>query len=222
MEKVNYCPFGYPLVVFKAAIAHDTEVHDLLKNVVSLSIRITAGKGQIIKTKRLLNEAVTTIKYCKLLRSYNLPNPYDEHGVDLNEVRKTIKEYTKELRMHQKDLRKIYAKHNETVNDLKKAINTYLSDNGCPELVNDLKKDINTYLSDNGCPEIKHVRQTEMKDVGDIKGLPQIKEEQSLTTTINLSRVGVLTLIKKLSDEIKAKPNCNNFTITFNTGVTKG
>ena len=221
MEKDNYCPFGYPLVVFKSAIAHNTEAHDLLKNVMSLSTLITADKCQIIKTKRLLNEAVTTIKYCKLLRSYNLINSYDEHGVDLNEVRKAIKEYTNELHMHQKDLRKIYAKHNEMVNDLKKAINTYLSDNGCPELVNDLKKAINTYLSDNGCPEIKHVRQTETKDVGDIKGLPQIKEEQSLTT-FNLSRVGVLTLIKKLSDEIKAKPNCNNFTITINTGVTKG
>lgn len=184
MEKVNYCPFGYPLIVFKSAIAHNTEAHDLLKNVVSLSIRITAGKGQIIKTKRLLNEAVTTIKYCKLLRSYNLPNPYDKRGVDLNEVRKTIKEYTNELHMRQKDLRKIYAKHNETVNDLKKAINTYLSDSGCHEIV--------------------HILQTEMKDVGDIIGLPQIKEEQSLTT-INLSRVDVLTLIKKLFDEIKVK-----------------
>ena len=172
MEKDNNYSFGYPLAVFRSAIAHDTEAHDILKNVMSLSILITAGKGQIIKTKRILNEAVTTIKYCKLLRSYNLINSYDEHGVDLNEVRKDIKEYTKELRMHQKDLRKIYAKHNETVKDLKKAINRY--------------------LSDNGCPEIKHVRQTEMKDVGDIKGLPQIKKKRSLTN--NLSRVGVLTL----------------------------
>lgn len=200
MEKVNYYPFGYPLVVFKSAIASNYKAHNLFEKVMSLSTLITAGKGQIIKTKRLLNEAVTIVKYCKLLRSYNLPNPYDERGVDLNEVRKTIKEYTNELHMHQKDLRNIYAKHNE--------------------MVKDLKKEVNTYLSDNGCHEIKHVRQTEMKDVGDIEGIPQIKEEQSLTT-INLSRVGVLTLIKKLSDEIKAKPNCNNFTITINTGVTK-
>ena len=221
MEKVNYHPFGYPLVVFKSAIAHDTEAHNLFEKVMSLSTLITAGKGQIIKTKRLLNEAVTFIKYCMLLHSYNLPIPYDEHGVDLDEVRKAIKEYTEELHMYQKYLRKIYAKHNKMVNDLKKAVNTYLSDNGCPELVNDLKKAINTYLFDNGCTEIKHVRQSELKDVGDIKGLPQIKEEQPLTT-IHLSRVGVLTLIKKLSDEIKAKPNCNNFTITINTGVTKG
>ena len=197
MEKVNYCPFGYPLVVFKSAIDSNYKAHDLLENVVSLSIRITAGKGQIIKTKRLLNEAVTTIKYCKLLRSYNLPNPYDERGVDLNEVRKTIKEYTNELHMHQKDLRNIYAKHNKTVEELKNEIDEFART----------------------CA-IRHNLAT-TQDVGDIEGIPQIKEEQSLTT-INLSRVGVLTLIKKLSDEIKAKPNCNNFTITINTGVTKG
>ena len=179
MEKVNYCPFGYPLVVFKSAIASNYKAHDLLENVVSLSILITDGKGQIIKTKRLLNEAVTTIKYCKLLRSYNLPNPYDEHGVDLNEVRKTIKEYTNELHMHQKDLRNIYAKHNKTVEELKNVIDEFARD----------------------CA-IRHKLAT-TNDVGDIKGLPQIKEEQSLTT--NLSRVGVLTLIKKLSDEIKVK-----------------
>lgn len=196
MEKVNYCPFGYPLVVFKSAIDSNYKAHDLLENVVSLSIRITAGKGQIIKTKRLLNEAVTTIKYCKLLRSYNLPNPYDERGVDLNEVRKTIKEYTNELHMHQKDLRNIYAKHNKTVEELKNEIDEFART----------------------CA-IRHNLAT-TQDVGDIEGIPQIKEEQSLTT-INLSRVGVLTLIKKLSDEIKAKPNCNNFTITINTGVTK-
>ena len=180
MEKVNYCPFGYPLVVFKSAIASNYKAHDLLENVVSLSILITDGKGQIIKTKRLLNEAVTTIKYCKLLRSYNLPNPYDEHGVDLNEVRKTIKEYTNELHMHQKDLRNIYAKHNKTVEELKNVIDEFARD----------------------CA-IRHKLAT-TNDVGDIKGLPQIKEEQSLTT-INLSRVDVLTLIKKLFDEIKVK-----------------
>ena len=196
MEKVNYCPFGYPLVVFKSAIASNYKAHDILENVMSLSTLITAGKGQIIKTKRLLNEAVMTIKYCKLLRSYNLPNPYDEHSVDLNEVRKTIKEYTNELHMHQKDLRNIYAKHNKTVEELKNVIDEFART----------------------CA-IRHNLAT-TQDVGDIEGIPQIKEEQSLTT--NLSRVGVLTLIKKLSDEIKAKPNCNNFTVTINTGVTKG
>ena len=61
---------------------------------------------------------------------------------------------------------------------------------------------------------IRHTRQTRLKDAGDNK-------EQSLTT-LDLSRIGVLTLIKKLSDEIKAKPNCNNFTVTINSGVTKG
>ena len=196
MEKVNYCPFGYPLVVFKSAIASNYKAHDLLEKVMSLSTLITADKGQIIKTKRLLNEAVTIVKYCKLLRSYNLPNPYDERGVDLNEVRKTIKEYTNELHMHQKDLRNIYAKHNKTVEELKNVIDEFART----------------------CA-IRHNLAT-TQDVGDIEGIPQIKEEQSLTT--NLSRVGVLTLIKKLSDEIKAKPNCNNFTITINTGVTKG
>lgn len=179
MEKVNYCPFGYPLVVFKSAIASNYKAHDLLENVVSLSIRITAVKGQIIKTKRLLNEAVTTIKHCKLLRSYNLPNPYDKHGIDLNEVRKIIKEYINELHMHQKDLRNIYAKHNKTVEELKNVIDEFART----------------------CA-IRHNLAT-TQDVGDIEGIPQIKEEQSLTT--NLSRVGVLTLIKKLSDEIKAK-----------------
>ena len=197
MEKVNYYPFGYPLVIFKAAIAHDTEAHDLLENVMSLSTLITAGKGQIIKTKRLLNEAVTFIKYCMRLHSYNLPIPYNEHGVDLNEVRKAIKEYTNELHMHQKCLRNIYAKHNKTVEELKNVIDKFART----------------------CA-IRHNLAT-TQDVGDIEGIPQIKEERSLTT-INLSRVGVLTLIKKLSDEIKAKPNCNNFTITINTGVTKG
>ena len=87
-------------------------------------------------------------------------------------------------------------------------------------MVNDLKKAINIYLSDNGCPAVKQVNQTQTKDVGDIKGLPKIKEEETLTT-LNLNRVGVLTLIKKLSDEIKAKPNCDKFTITIKKGVTK-
>ena len=197
MEKVNNYPFGYPLVVFKSAIASNYKAHNLFENVMSLSTLITASKGQIIKTKRLLNEAVTTIKYCKLLRSYNLPNPYDEHGVDLNEVRKTIKEYTNELHMHQKDLRNICAKHNKTVEELKNVIDKFART----------------------CAIRHNLAATQ--DVGDIEGIPQIKKEHSLTT-INLSRVGVLTLIKKLSDEIKAKPNCNNFTITINTGVTKG
>ena len=186
MEKVNYHPFGYPITVFEAAIAHNTEAHDLLENVMSLSTLITAGKGQIVKTKRLLNAAVTTIKYCKLLRSYNLPNPYDEHGVDLNEIRKSIKEYNEELRVHQKDLRKIYAKHNKTVEELKNALDKFART----------------------CA-IRHARQSQINS-----------EEQSLTT-LNLSRVGVLTLIKKLSDEIKAKPTSNNFTVTINTGVAK-
>lgn len=186
MEKVNYHPFGYPITVFEAAIAHNTEAHDLLEKVMSLSTLITAGKGQIVKTKRLLNAAVTTIKYCKLLRSYNLPNPYDEHGVDLNEIRKSIKEYNEELRVHQKDLRKIYAKHNKTVEELKNALDKFART----------------------CA-IRHARQSQINS-----------EEQSLTT-LNLSRVGVLTLIKKLSDEIKAKPTSNNFTVTINTGVAK-
>lgn len=202
MEQHNKNPyFGFTQETLRYALTHDSKSHYLFDQLMSLSLLIRAGKGQIIKTKRFLNESVSIIKYCKLLRSYNLPNPYDDHNIDLNEIRKAIKEYTKELHMHQKDLRKIYAKHNEMVKDLKKAVNTY--------------------LSDNGCPEIKHVRQAELKDVGDIEGLPQIKEERSLTT-INLSRVGVLTLIKKLTDEIKAKPNCNKFTITLKTGVTKG
>ena len=197
MERVNHYPFGYPLVVFQSAIASNYKAHNLFEKVMSLSTLITAGKGQIIKTKRLLNEAVTIIKYCKLLRSYNLINSYDEHGVDLNEVRKTIKEYTNELHMHQKDLRNIYAKHNKTVEELKNVIDEFART----------------------CA-IRHNLAT-TQDVGDIEGIPQIKEECSLTT-FNLSRVGVLTLIKKLSDEIRAKPNCNNFTITINTGVTKG
>lgn len=197
MEKVNYHPFGYPLVVFQAAITRDAEAHDLFEKVMSLSTLICAGKGQIIKTKRSLNEDVVAIKYCKLLRSYNLPNPYDELGVDLDEVRKAIKEHTEELHTHQKDLRKIYVAHNKAVEELKNVIDKFART----------------------CA-IRH-NLTTTRDVGDIKGLPQIKEEKTLTT-LNLSRIGVLTLIKKLSDEIKAKPTCNNFTITINTGVTKG
>lgn len=191
MEKVNYYPFGYTLVVFEAAINHDTEAHDLFENVMSLSTLITAGKGQIIKTKRLLNEAVVARKHYKLLCAYNLPSQIEEPSVYLTSLRKAIKEYTEELRVHQKDLRKIYAKHNKTVEELKNVIDKFART----------------------CA-IRHTRQTRLKDAGDNK-------EQSLTT-LNLSRIGVLTLIKKLSDEIKAKPNCNNFTITINTDVTKG
>ena len=195
--KKQNLPFGFEPVVFNAAIARDIEAHNLFEKVMSLSLLIRGGNGQIIKTKRFLNEAVTIIKYCKLLRSYNLPNPYDEHGVDLTAVRKSIKEYTKELHMHQKDLRKIYAIHNKTVDALKKVIGKFART----------------------CA-IRH-NPANIQDVGDIEGIPQIKEEQPLTT-INLSRIGALTLIKKLTDEIKAKPNCNKFTITLKTGVTKG
>ena len=197
MEKVNYYPFGYPLVIFKAAITRDDEAHNLFEKVMSLSTLIVAGKSQIVKTKRLLNEAVVAIKYCKLLRSYNLPNPIDEHSVDLNEIRKFVKEYTEELRVHQKDLRKIYAEHNKTVEELKNALDKFARTDA-----------------------IRHARQSQLSNVSDVNGFPQNKEEQSLTT-LNLSRVGVLTLIKKLSDEIKAKPTCNNFTVTINSGVTK-
>ena len=191
MEKVNHYPFGYPLVIFKAAIYRDTEAHNLLEKVVSLSTLITAGKSQIVKTKRFLNEAVVARKHYKLLCAYNLPSQIEEPSVYLASIREAIKEYTEELHMHQKDLRKIYVEHNKTVEELKNVIGKYASN----------------------CA-IRHTRQTRLKDAGDNK-------EQSLTT-LNLSRVGVLTLIKKLSDEIKAKPNCNNFTITINTGVTKG
>lgn len=187
MEKVNYYPFGYPLTVFEAAITHDSEASDLLEKVVSLSTLITAGKSQIVKTKRFLNEAVVARKHYKLLCAYNLPSQIEEPSVYLASYRKSIKEYTEELRMHQKDLRKIYAEHNKTVEELKNAIDKFART----------------------CA-IRHTRQTQINS-----------EEQSLTT-LNLSRVGVLTLIKKLSDEIKAKPTSNNFTVTINTGVTKG
>lgn len=191
MEKVNYYPFGYPLVIFEAAITRDDEAHNLFEKVMSLSTLIVAGKGQIVETKRFINAAVVAIKHCKLLRAYNLHGQFDDYDDYLASYRKSIKEYSEELRMHQKDLRKIYAEHNKTVEKLKNVIGKYARN----------------------CA-IRHTRQTRLKDAGDNK-------EQSLTT-LNLSRIGVLTLIKKLSDEIKAKPNCNNFTITINTGVTKG
>ena len=190
MEKVNYYPFGYPLTVFKAAIEHDTEANDLLKKVMSLSTLITAGNAQIVKTKRFINAAVVAIKHCKLLRAYNLHGQFDDYDGYLASYRKSINEYTEELHMHQKDLRKIYVEHNKTVEKLKNVIGKYARN----------------------CA-IRHTRQTRLKDAGDNK-------EQSLTT-LNLSRIGVLTLIKKLSDEIKAKPTCNNFTVTINSGVTK-
>ena len=200
MEQHNKNPyFGFTQVILREALAHDDEAKYIFDQLMSLSLLIRSGKGQIIKTKRFLNEAVVIIKYCKLLRSYNLPNPYDEHGVDLDEVRKTIKEYTNELHMHQKDLKKIYIKHNEMVNDLKKAVNRFVRT----------------------CA-IRHTDPaTTARDVGDIKDLPQTNKEEQSLTTINLSRIGVLTLIKKLSEEIKAKPNCNKFTISLKTGVTK-
>lgn len=191
MEKVNYYPFGYPLVVFEAAIAHDDEAHNLFEKVMSLSTLIVAGKGQIVKTKRFLNEAVVARKHYKLLCAYILPGQIKEPSVYLTYLRKAIKEYTEELHTRQKDLRKIYVEHNKTVEKLKNVIGKFARN----------------------CA-IRHTRQTRLKDAGDNK-------EQSLTT-LNLSRIGVLTLIKKLSDEIKAKPNCNNFTITINTDVTKG
>ena len=190
MEKVNYYPFGFPLTVFKAAIEHDTEANDLLKKVMSLSTLITAGNAQIVKTKRFINAAVVAIKHCKLLRAYNLHGQFDDYDGYLASYRKSINEYTEELHMHQKDLRKIYVEHNKTVEKLKNVIGKYARN----------------------CA-IRHTRQTRLKDAGDNK-------EQSLTT-LNLSRIGVLTLIKKLSDEIKAKPTCNNFTVTINSGVTK-
>ena len=197
MEKVNHYPFGYPLVVFESAIAHNTEVNDLLKKVMSLSTLITAGKGQIVKTKRSINAVVVTIKHCKLLRAYNLHGQFDDYDGHIASYRKSIKEYTEELRVHQKDLRKIYAEHNKTVEELKYALDKFAR-----------------------ICAIRHTRRSQLSNVSDVNGFPQNNEEQSLTT-LNLSRVGVLTLIKKLSDEIKAKPTCNNFTVTINSGVTK-
>ena len=197
MEKVNHYPFGYPLVVFESAIAHNTEANDLLKKVMSLSTLITAGKGQIVKTKRFINAAVVAIKHCKLLRAYNLHDQFDDYDGYLASYRKSINEYTEELRVHQKDLRKIYAEHNKTVEELKNALDKFAR-----------------------ICAIRHTRRSQLSNVGDVNGFPQNKEEQSLTT-LNLSRVGVLTLIKKLSDEIKAKPTSNNFTVTINSGVAK-
>ena len=197
MENTKNLPFGFEPVVLQAAITRDTEAHNLYETLMSLSLLIRGGKGQIIKTKRFLNEAVVAKKYCKLLRSYNLPNPIDDHAGSYASVCEAIKEYTKELHVHQKDLKKIYIAHNKTVEEFKKAVEKFART----------------------CA-IRHNPAT-TQDVGDIKGIPQIKEEQPLTT-INLSRIGVLTLIKKLSDEIKAKPNCNKFTISLKTGVTKG
>ena len=190
MEKVNHYPFGFPLVVFESAIARDDEAHNLFEKVMSLSTLIVAGKSQIVKTKRFLNEAVVALKYYKLRCSCNLPTSVEEPSVYLASLRKYIKEYTEELHMHQKDLRKIYVEHNKTVEELKNALDKFARTDA-----------------------IRHARQTRLKDAGDNK-------EQSLTT-LNLSRIGVLTLIKKLSDEIKAKPTCNNFTVTINSGVTK-
>ena len=197
MENTKKLPFGFEPVVLQAAITRDTEAHNLYETLMSLSLLIRGGKGQIIKTKRFLNEAVVAKKYCKLLRSYNLPNPIDDHAGSYASVCEAIKEYTKELHMHQKDLRKIYVAHNKTVEEFKKVVEKFART----------------------CA-IRH-NPVSLKDVGDIEGLPKIKEEQTLTS-LNLSRVGVLTLIKKLTDEIKAKPNCNKFTITLKTGVTKG
>ena len=197
MENTKKLPFGFEPVVLQAAITRDTEAHNLYETLMSLSLLIRGGKGQIIKTKRFLNEAVVAKKYCKLLRSYNLPNPIDDHAGSYASVCEAIKEYTKELHVHQKDLRKIYVAHNKTVEEFKKVVEKFART----------------------CA-IRH-NPVSLKDVGDIEGLPKIKEEQTLTS-LNLSRVGVLTLIKKLTDEIKAKPNCNKFTITLKTGVTKG
>ena len=197
MENTKKLPFGFEPVVLQAAITRDTEAHNLYETLMSLSLLIRGGKGQIIKTKRFLNEAVVAKKYCKLLRSYNLPNPIDDHAGSYASVCEAIKEYTKELHVHQNDLRKIYVAHNKTVEEFKKVVEKFART----------------------CA-IRH-NPVSLKDVGDIEGLPKIKEEQTLTS-LNLSRVGVLTLIKKLTDEIKAKPNCNKFTITLKTGVTKG
>jgi len=199
MENTKNLPFGFEPVVFKAAIARCDGASYLLDKIMSLSLLIRAGKGKIIKTKRFLNEAIVSKKHCKLLRAYNLPNMYDDHAGYYDNIRTAIKEYTKELHMHQKYLKKIYAVHNETVEEFKKVVEKFAKT----------------------CA-IRH-NPASIQDVGDIKGLPQpIKKEEKALTSLNLSRVGVLTLIKKLSDEIKAKPNCNKFTITINTDVTKG
>ena len=189
MEKY---PFGFPLIVFKAAIEHDTEANDLLEKVMSLSTRISAGKDKIVETKHFLNEAVVAVKHYKLCKAYDLPAPIDtivaRYGLDNTYT--YINEYTKQLNERKKDLKEIYTEHNKTVEELKNALDKFART----------------------CA-IRHARQSQLSNVGDNK-------EQSLTT-LNLSRIGVLTLIKKLSDEIKAKPTSNNFTVTINTGVTK-
>ena len=195
MEKVNY-PFGYPLAVFQAEITRDDEAHHLLEKVMSLSTLITAGKGQIIKTKHFLNEAVVTRKHYKLLCSCNLPTAVEEPSVYLTSLREAIKKHTEELRVHQKDLRKIYAVHNKTVKELRNAIDKFART----------------------CA-IRHT--SPATTIGDTTNVAPLKSEEQSLTTLNLSRVGVLTLIKKLSDEIKAKPTSNNFTVTINTGVAK-
>ena len=192
--------FGFTQDILRYVLTHDSKSHYIFDQMMSLSLLIRAGKGQIIKTKRFLNETRSHIAHMKFLKAYNLTIPVSNPVAFMKALHVSEKQALDEIRMHQKDLRKIYVKHNEMVNDLKKAINIY--------------------LSDNGCPAVKQVNQTQTKDVGDIKGLPKIKEEETLTT-LNLTRIGVLTLIKKLSEEIKAKPNCDKFTITIKKGVTK-
>lgn len=198
MENTKNLPFGFEPVVLQAAITRDTEAHNLFEQIMTYSTLICAGKGKIIKTKRFLNEAVVAKKYCKLLRSYNLPNPIDDHAGCYASVCESIKEYTKELHMHQKDLRKIYAIHNKRVGEFKKVVEKFART----------------------CA-IRHAKTT-CKDVSDITGFPQPNKEEQSLTSFNISRIGALTLIKKLSDEIKAKPNCNKFTISLKTDVTKG
>ena len=193
-------PFGFTQDILRHVLARDDEASYLFDQLMSLSLLIRAGKGQIKKTKRFLNETRSHIAHMKFLKAYNLTIPVSNPVAFMKALHVSEKQALDEIRMHQKDLRKIYAKHNE--------------------MVKDLKKKINIYLSDRGCPAVKQVNQIQTKDVGDIKGLPKIKEEETLTT-LNLNRVGVLTLIKKLSDEIKAKPNCDKFTITIKKGVTK-
>ena len=195
MEKY---PFGYPLTVFKTAIEHDTEANDLFKKVVSHSFSITVGKIKIVKTKRLLNAAVVGIKHYKLLRSCNLPIPTGDttlrYGYDT--LRKFVEEYTRELHERQQDLKKIYIAHNKAVKELKNAIDKFART----------------------CA-IRHTHPATTID--DTTDVAHLKSEEQTLTTLNLSRIGVLTLIKKLSDEIKTKPNCNKFTITINADVAK-
>lgn len=191
MEKVNYYPFGYTLTVFQAAIVHDTEARNLLEKIKSFSLLIRAGKGQIVKTKHDLNETRSNIAHLQFLKAYNLDMPVSNPIAFAKALRVSEKQSLEEIHMHQKDLKKIYAIHNKTVEEFKSVVDKFART----------------------CA-IRHTRQTQTNDAGDNK------EEETLTT-LNLSRIGVLTLIKKLSDEIKAKPTCNQFTITINTGVTK-